>query len=472
MVDSEDVPTQVEAEKALQKPRETAKQDDQEVTDKVAVKSDDATKQSQKKSQTTYEERAAIRKYQREQRKLQVSSGGGVTKRPGDGKPAKTGSHGSDHHKTKTTTVEVKIKSVKPATTAKPSAKPSPRPSPGIGRRTASTASMRVPGSSGLHGDHSASSDTDTQEQIHQLNHKLQKVQSENSALTRDKKRLETQLEEERKRVKNLEFLLAKKEAEIQEWKRKAKHSPAHVPVKKGESPVVSRKVTDSSPKSVRRVGSSGDKGTPSGSPAENRKPRSAGVTRETTSSVADTRKKFIATATSHPDSKRKHRSSSRSDEAEEVKGTKEKPPLAPKKDSTPIPAKPSKPAPPAKSERVKSPGPRKTTPTQEKTTPIHSQATPTQEKTPPPTEPEVTPVASTQPLLKSPSPAPVEPPAKEAAPVPTSNQETTPPEPEEEKIKSPTSTSAPPPPVSPSGKTATMEIVNSTVSVSVDWLN
>ena len=56
-----------------------------------------------------------------------------MTKRPGDGKPAKTGLHGSDHHKTKTTTVEVKIKSVKPATIAKPSAKPSPRPSPGIG---------------------------------------------------------------------------------------------------------------------------------------------------------------------------------------------------------------------------------------------------------------------------------------------------------------------------------------------------
>ena len=31
MVDSGDVPTQEEAEKALQKPRETAKQDDQEV---------------------------------------------------------------------------------------------------------------------------------------------------------------------------------------------------------------------------------------------------------------------------------------------------------------------------------------------------------------------------------------------------------------------------------------------------------
>ena len=57
---------------------------------------------------------------------------------------------------------------------------------------------------------------------------------------------------------------------QIQELKRKVKQPPAHVPVKKGESPIVSRKITDSSPKSLRKVGS-GDKGTPSGSPAENR---------------------------------------------------------------------------------------------------------------------------------------------------------------------------------------------------------
>ena len=50
---------------------------------------------------------------------------------------------------------------------------------------------------------------------------------------------------------------------------------------------------------------------------------------------------------------------------------------------------------------------------------------------------------SSQPPARKSPSPTPVEPPVKESAPVPTSNQQTTPPEPQE-KIKSPTPPSAP----------------------------
>jgi chromosome segregation ATPase len=151
-------------------------------------------------------------------------------------------------------------------------------------------------------------SNTDAQEQIHQLTNKLQKAQSENVALTRDKKRLEAQLEDERRRVKQLEVALARKEAEVLDLRRKAKASPSHATAKKGETPVSTRKITDSSPRSLRKVGS-GEKATPTGSPAESRKPRS-GVTRETTSSVADTRKKFIQTVTSSAEIKRKLRSS------------------------------------------------------------------------------------------------------------------------------------------------------------------
>ena len=68
------------------------------------------------------------------------------------------------------------------------------------------------------------------------------------------------------------DFLLLPRQ--IQELKRKARQSPGHGSAKKGESPVVSRKISDTSPKNLRKVGPGG---TPAGSPAENRSDTMAG---------------------------------------------------------------------------------------------------------------------------------------------------------------------------------------------------
>lgn len=60
---------------------------------------------------------------------------------------------------------------------------------------------------------------------------------------------------------------------QIAELKRKAKDSKpssSHTRPKKGDSPVITRKTSDSSPRMLKRVGS-GEKASPSGSPAEAR---------------------------------------------------------------------------------------------------------------------------------------------------------------------------------------------------------
>ena len=51
---------------------------------------------------------------------------------------------------------------------------------------------------------------------------------------------------------------------------KETKPSPSHTRTKKVDSPSTARKISDSSPRSMRRVGS-GEKGTPTGSPAEMR---------------------------------------------------------------------------------------------------------------------------------------------------------------------------------------------------------
>ena len=51
---------------------------------------------------------------------------------------------------------------------------------------------------------------------------------------------------------------------------KETKPSPSHTRAKKVDSPSTTRRVSDSSPRSVKRAGS-GEKGTPTGSPAEMR---------------------------------------------------------------------------------------------------------------------------------------------------------------------------------------------------------